>query len=38
MRVIAETPAYHREVERFLFAAEASGQASTEIRKSLQLA
>jgi SAM-dependent methyltransferase len=38
VRVIAESPAFHREVPRLLFAAEPASTASTEVRKSLQSA
>lgn len=36
VRVIAESPAYHREVQRLLFSAEPVSKTSNEIRKSLQ--
>ena len=37
VRVIAETPAYHREVERLLFAAEPIGKVRAEVvRKTLK--
>jgi hypothetical protein len=38
VRVIAASPAYHREVERFLFIAEPVREANLEILKSLQSA